>query len=589
MATTKKELNHAECVERDLKEWKKIFSLSEKAYGYRINAYKGTQKLVFIPDIIDGMKVAFVQDDSFPADTAVICSKRIFDKMASRICLNSAIAFLENPESFPDEYGKVQKNFILSGKGNVVSALVERDDPRRMEAYIALLGKKFDLSMLDGLLNSSEGCVNLRPWLLDLKAKKYSAETIEKAETIQIEKDLGIREMTVADWKMVFTFKDAPNGGICITGYKGNETVVRIPENIGKKSVTVIGNDAFSPEKSRITAEQKETLRALTCIELPETIEMIGSNAFCCCSSLEKVVFPSKMPHLGLNAFLKCEKLADEKGYVCYGSVLFGYYGTEKELLISDGVSRVDDMVFEQKNNLEKVCISNNVSVSGKGLFRGCWNLKEVVLPSGLTEIADEMFCGCKQLIKMDIPETVAAIGERAFYGCSSLTRIAIPAPVSYVGEDAFKLCDAAHFTLPEHILNTQDSFIIRNGVLRKYRGIGGDVEIPVGVTDIAAFAFDGCRFLTSVVIPDGVTAIHECAFEICKALTSVVISNSVTSIDAWAFRGCHNLASVRIPTSVTYIGVAAFAYCPKLTIHAPAGSNAEQYAKENNIPFVVD
>ncbi len=589
MATTKKGLNHADCIERDLKEWKKIFSLSVKAYGCRINAYKGTQKLVFIPDIIDEMKVAFVQEDSFPADTAVICSKRIFDKVSSRICLNSAIAFLENPERFPDEYGKVQKNFILSGKGNVVSALVARDDPRLMEAYIELLGKKLDLSMLDGLLSSAEGCVNLKPWLLELKAKRYSAETIEKAETIQIEKDLGIREITVADWKKVFTFKDAPDGGICITGYKGNETVVRIPETIGKKSVTAIGDDAFSPEKSRITAEQKKTLRALTCVELPETIEMIGSNAFCCCSSLEKVVFPSEMPHLGLNAFLKCKMLADEKGYVCFGSVLFGYYGAEKELLILDGVSRVDDMVFEQKKNLEKVCISNNVSVSGKGLFRDCWNLKEVVLPSGLTEIADEMFCGCKQLIKMDIPETVAAIGERAFYGCSSLTRIAIPAPVSYVGEDAFKLCNAARFTLPEHILNTQKSFIIRNGVLRKYRGIGGDVEIPAGVTDIAAFAFDGCRFLTSVVVPDGVTAIHEYAFQNCGALASVSISNSVISIGHWAFWRCHNLASARIPDSVTHIEHEAFGVCPNLTIYAPAGSYAEQYAKENNIPFVAE
>ena len=40
------------------------------------------------------------------------------------------------------------------------------------------------------------------------------------------------------------------------------------------------------------------------------------------------------------------------------------------------------------------------------------------------------------------------------------------------------------------------------------------------------------------------------------------------------------------LPQSVKQIRDYAFAYCPKLTIHAPADSYAEQYAKENNIPF---
>ena len=45
----------------------------------------------------------------------------------------------------------------------------------------------------------------------------------------------------------------------------------------------------------------------------------------------------------------------------------------------------------------------------------------------------------------------------------------------------------------------------------------------------------------------------------------------------------------VTVPQSVHTIGTDAFAKCTKLTIHAPAGSYAEQYAKENNIPFAVE
>ena len=42
----------------------------------------------------------------------------------------------------------------------------------------------------------------------------------------------------------------------------------------------------------------------------------------------------------------------------------------------------------------------------------------------------------------------------------------------------------------------------------------------------------------------------------------------------------------VTIPESVTEIEDFAFYGCKKLTIHAPAGSAAEQYAKENGIRF---
>ncbi|MCI9185764.1 MAG: hypothetical protein HFF33_00235 [Oscillospiraceae bacterium] len=42
----------------------------------------------------------------------------------------------------------------------------------------------------------------------------------------------------------------------------------------------------------------------------------------------------------------------------------------------------------------------------------------------------------------------------------------------------------------------------------------------------------------------------------------------------------------VAIPASVTEIESSAFYGCKKLTIHAPAGSAAEQYAKENGIRF---
>ena len=42
----------------------------------------------------------------------------------------------------------------------------------------------------------------------------------------------------------------------------------------------------------------------------------------------------------------------------------------------------------------------------------------------------------------------------------------------------------------------------------------------------------------------------------------------------------------VTIPEGVTEIGSSAFDGCKKLTIHAPAGSYVEEYAKKNKIKF---
>ena len=92
-------------------------------------------------------------------------------------------------------------------------------------------------------------------------------------------------------------------------------------------------------------------------------------------------------------------------------------------------------------------------------------------------------------------------------------------------------------------------------------------------------------------IIPEGTQEIPSWFFQSCHTLKDVILPNSLTKIGAYAFCDCENLTSVTIPVSTTEIGPLAFRQrfvgnLPQLTIHAPAGSYAEQYAKENNIPF---
>ena len=158
----------------------------------------------------------------------------------------------------------------------------------------------------------------------------------------------------------------------------------------------------------------------------------------------------------------------------------------------------------------------------------------EYRVPEGVTEIRAHAFSGCKALTSVILPEGVTKIGFRAFMDCRSLNSIVI----------------------------------------------------PKGLTSIAEAAFKGCESLTSIEIPYGVEEIDPETFKGCSSLTSVEIPYGVTIIDQEAFKGCTSLKTIEIPASVTEIKLWAFKDCPNLTIHAPAGSEAERYAKEKEIPF---
>lgn len=107
--------------------------------------------------------------------------------------------------------------------------------------------------------------------------------------------------------------------------------------------------------------------------------------------------------------------------------------------------------------------------------------------------------------------------------------------------------------------------FEIRNEVLIKYYGNGGNVTIPKSVTVIGISAFKNCISLKSVTIPDTVTVIGPAAFEGCTSLKSVTMPYSVRSIRESAFSGCSSLTDITIPNSVTEIREYAFEGCTSL------------------------
>ena len=114
------------------------------------------------------------------------------------------------------------------------------------------------------------------------------------------------------------------------------------------------------------------------------------------------------------------------------------------------------------------------------------------------------------------------------------------------------------------------------------------DVDLPETLNSIGNGAFAHCDNLTSINIPNSVTSIGDGAFNDCINLTTITIPEGVTTIGTATFANNKNLTSIFIPISVNSIANNALAESDKVTIYGFAGSYAEQYANESNIPFVA-
>lgn len=107
--------------------------------------------------------------------------------------------------------------------------------------------------------------------------------------------------------------------------------------------------------------------------------------------------------------------------------------------------------------------------------------------------------------------------------------------------------------------------FVIKNGVLTKYTGSGGDVVIPDEVIKIGNKAFEWCKNLQNVTIPKNIAKIGNNAFHGCENLQNVIIPEGVKKIEDRTFCGCKKLQNIVIPKSVIEIGKDAFCGCESL------------------------
>ena len=129
--------------------------------------------------------------------------------------------------------------------------------------------------------------------------------------------------------------------------------------------------------------------------------------------------------------------------------------------------------------------------------------------------------------------------------------------------------------------------FLIKDRVLIQYlKEDAIAITLPEGISKIADGVFWSFVELQSIEFPASLREIGEYAFRNCRKLTCVIFPEGMKHLGYWAFYACRNLQTAVIPASVSEIERGAFEICPLLTIHAPKGSYAEDYARKNGIKF---
>ena len=182
------------------------------------------------------------------------------------------------------------------------------DDNTEIIEYVLSLNKTPSLEEIDRYINIANGAPNITAFLLDYKNRNYSSEKQEKFADEKVEKELGIKEKTLSDWKKVFLFEKSGDE-LIIKGYKGNDETVIIPENIGVKKITQIAKDAFSTTAPRITDKQKQIRKNIKTVIVPKGIVNIGYGAFSGCLNLTSITLPKGIRKIGFWAFLHCGNL----------------------------------------------------------------------------------------------------------------------------------------------------------------------------------------------------------------------------------------------------------------------------------------
>ncbi|MEE1011525.1 MAG: leucine-rich repeat protein [Acutalibacteraceae bacterium] len=283
-------------------------------------------------------------------------------------------------------------------------------------------------------------------------------------------------------------------------------------------------------------------------VNIPESVEYIGDEAFNMCYYLTEINIPSNLKEIGYLTFSGCKFT---------------------EIDLPDGLEKIGDCAFEGCYELASINFPDSVKYIGDSAFGSCIDLTEVTLPVNAEYVGQYAFRGCGSLKEVTIPENVKCIGEMTFDFCEEIETVHFRA----VSCDIIPISEYDGENLPQSPFITSEklkTITLYNTVKELpaflYSGLKNidKVTLPESVTDIGVGAFANSTVSETESLAN-IESIEEYAFKNCTYLEEINLGNKLMIIGMEAFSGCDSLKSIYIPDSVSNIEISAFEDCTKL------------------------
>lgn len=308
-------------------------------------------------------------------------------------------------------------------------------------------------------------------------------------------------------------------------------------------------------------------------------VESIGDYAFEGYSSLKTIIIPKYVSEMGSKVFQDCtnlESIRISASVSKIGSRMFAGCPNLKSIVVEEGNKKYDsrencNAIVETATNTlvcgtENSTIPSTITAIGSSAFAET-GLKNCVIPEGVTSIQNVAFENCQNLESVTLPQSLKRLGSRVFAN-SGLTSLVIPEGITYLPQGTFNGCkNLETVTLPTTLETIEYNAFSNSGLT--------SIFIPKGVTNISSTSFNYCGKLSTISVSDENTTydsrnncnaiIQTATNQILRGTSNTIIPNTATSIGDNAFNDINSLTSIVIPESVTSIGQYAFRFCNSL------------------------
>lgn len=293
------------------------------------------------------------------------------------------------------------------------------------------------------------------------------------------------------DIRDVFTLSD---DGFGISGYLGSSKEVIVPSGY------YLDNDFITI--SRIESWCFDGNKEIESVELPDTINKIGREAFSNCWNLKNVNIPK-------------------------------------------GVEVIDYKTFSD-TAIEEITIPDSVTTIINSAFSGCEELKSIVIPNSVTEMGDSIFINCNSLVSISIPFTGNRLenASNTYFG-------------HIFGDYEYNKGYSSNIPMSLDHITLTNTVDIADSAFEGVKYVN-EITLTEGLKTIGEYAFADCDNLRKIVMPSTLEEIKFSAFRSCNELSEMILNEGLKKIHNVIYSG-GKLMSIVVPESVEYVGSCAF------------------------------